>query len=289
MSTETKIANLLKNNCSDFISQIRKGQCLYTDSKSNSLFLKENANNNILSENTVNAVAKTLDVLQTPIYIDNYVIASPMEKMHSISYVMFPINECKAVWFRDLQNITDLDDVNNPIYVPISESELSDEIRQRVTSQIRDDLKVKTSANVRDRWQRYLRDKAEEYVYKLPSDHPSKFDEDKVDNLVNKWMTHYKDEMESESNDLTDKLLLDYDSVSKIETLVAKNIEKNIKTKDEYELSEDLFMLNYNDDVIVGNLTEAIDSKKDVMITCNEYYVIDTNYYKMFIEEKLWP
>ena len=295
-----KISKLLEKDCKEFISQINKDQKLYRGSgrglhqRIGSIEKRTVRKDRIPTD--VNADMTEVgnlvsDILRSKANRNNSIFTTGSKKQaeaYGHPYIVFPIGNFDFLWSSETKDFLHIQgEVYTNDELQKKFLSLNKEKFNKIYNDILENLLLYFEQNnsetiflkILKKWQEYYRDEAIDWLSR------NTHSEKTINDLVNYWIKENRDKIKSESDQEYQNLLKN--EMSKIESDAEFHTKRHrdIWDIDKENLALDLAKIYQTDD-----LKSAIESGHEILIHCDEYYLIDQIFYSTFIEDSIkWP
>ena len=196
--------------------------------------------------------------------------------------VIIPIGEFKFIWNENLVNPTEFLD-EHEYYNPDDDNinKFKESSLEIIKTFYRDDLCEKQS----DHYQNYFEKKAWDRIHALPTDDPDHY-VTSVDETVQNWIDHYKTTMAEE----IEAKMKNPDLVNIMNAELEEEfiVELDEKFHDYNTFDRDRFIESQSKHFNITELQNGLEFGNKVLLICDSYYAIDSNFYNYFIKEQLW-
>lgn len=259
--TKNLIIQYLKDNCSEYL---KEGKVLYiSDLSCDKLF-------DIVSPKTVEdnpLVRKIAETLNYDVDFSETIVLSPTNG----TYVAFPHNNYSYLWS---DKVKCLESFNVP-YDVIAESAT---LRRKIEHNIFKSLKADMRNFVNNRWKNYLKKNAEDRI----ADKTLPDYSEQVQKLTDKWLDHYKDDIEKEIiNKVKEKM-------GRKESKMAFDRMVSIALKEEYDRYDQNEIRFLSEECSHLHNDNMVECENNIYMKADSFFIIERVFYTTFIEDELW-
>ena len=268
-----KICESLRKDCGPLLNIMPSGYSLFTECKTINIAERKKSKECDTLKEVFSILGESLPEGK------NGIIVSTSESYDN--KVVFPIGDFKFAWSQSLENpvnineLKDYFDLDEELVTPFKESTLQ-QLEDFQRSQV---VEVNTK-----KWNSYLNEKAQEYYSNLGVADPDHY-ETNINELIEKWLEHYKSHIEEE---ITSRMKSP-DIVKIInDALALKTTEELDANFNKYHtFNRKRFIENESKNYNVSAFNEGVESGNNILIICEEYYAIDSDFYNYFVKDKL--
>lgn len=268
-----KIKETLRQDCKEAINMLSQNHTMFGKCQVKNIAEKKNA----AECDTLNEV---FEIFGEGIENKNGILVTN-ENAYGTNVIM-PIGEFKFIWNENMANPTDYLN-EKEFYNPNDDliKEFKETSLKEIQTFYRDDLKEKQSSH----WRTYFEEKARDKLNALPAEDPDHYNSD-VDETVNRWLTHYQKNIDEE----LDQGMKNPDLVNMINTELEEKyqaeLEGNFHNFNSFD--RERFIESQAKHYNIVELQNGLEFGNGVLLLCDSYYAIDTNFYNYFIKEQLY-
>ena len=293
-----EISKLLERDCQPFISQISKDDILYrgTEKAIDGFIEKRKVRKDRKPSGVTNDLTEVgnlvSEILKSNANRNNSIFTSGSKsetQTYGISYVVFPINRFEFLWSSKIgdfisvtrhisnrnhnwhKNFISLNDEKfNKIYMSILKDSIESFKKYRFKHCFSNEL---------NKWTNHFKNEAVEWLSRNPESKKT------ISDLVVHWTAKNADTIKLNSEKSYQKELDNEMPNLKATAKYHAENANNIWDIDKEGLALELAK-NYQTD----DLKEAIESRNEILIHCDEYYLIDEIFYSTFLKDTIiWP